>query len=636
MMIVQVIPLNTTSFNHSFSYFSYKTIKIGTLVSIPLRNKQIYGIVVSNINLEDEKQALRKQKFKIKKISEVHDINFFSDPYTKTLRSMEKYYFTKPGLLINATYPTRLIKNKDFSPQKQYTQYPDKSYTQHIIQDNYNNRIKIYKKLITENIKKGQSIQIFCPTKKDTQKIFSDLKNLSSENIYILNGSIATKKIKSIYTKIELTPSVIISTPQFLDIPLYKKNTFIIESDSSEYYYRHITPKIDLRTIIEEYAKHSKIKLFFSDIILRPLRIDKHEEKLRQNIFTKNKISYSYINKEQKSKKTDQDRIKEITKKEGFAVFSSEIKTAIKQSISREETIFCYVQKKSLAPTIICYDCGKIVIDQSTNTPYALQIDKNSSSKKEYFFLNKKTNQKLPAFDLCQFCHSWKLKPLGVGTTTIAQVLKKHFPQTNISIIDSFHTKTKKQILEQCKTSKEKTSKIIIGTQLAIPYLKNIDSSYIISIDSLLMQMSYTTDMRALYLLSTIADQTKKNIYIQTRNKHPLLSQLHAFNYHSFVKEQKEESRAKHLPPFGTIMKITYTCDTDQIQTTQKMLNELFKENNPNIRTDLSHKKNKKNIYIILHLSKKQWSTNTQDPSLIRSLEKIASFISIEINPEIL
>ena len=71
MYIIEVIPISRSIGSDSLSYFTTKLVSLGDIVDIPLRNKNVFGIVISVKKAEDIKGDIKKAGFQLKKIEKI-------------------------------------------------------------------------------------------------------------------------------------------------------------------------------------------------------------------------------------------------------------------------------------------------------------------------------------------------------------------------------------------------------------------------------------------------------------------------------------------------------------------------------------------------------------------------------------
>ena len=56
MFALEIIPITSSILTESLTYFSKTAVSPGALVTVPLRNREITGIVLANNNVRDIKQ----------------------------------------------------------------------------------------------------------------------------------------------------------------------------------------------------------------------------------------------------------------------------------------------------------------------------------------------------------------------------------------------------------------------------------------------------------------------------------------------------------------------------------------------------------------------------------------------------
>lgn len=690
MIVAEVIPITSSILTESLSYFSATEIIPGAVVTIPLRKKEIKGIVISTTKVENLKQNLRNQNFKIRNIIKVHKETVFSAAYLTAINQLKNYFALPAGKLINITYPKYITKNFSefaYTVSSAAVTTTEGKLNKQLIQKTYPKRIEYYKKFISKSIQDNKSVHIICPIVLSTKKISEDLSFLLKKQIYTLHGKISKKKLTESYQKIQDEISIVISTPGFIDIPILNKSTVILEQDSSSYYNRAVAPHIDFRVLIEQYAKNSNLDLIISDSILRPFRFEEEKKFINTDmeIFSKEKISLISSFDVKKIKQTDTERIKSISEKKDFSPFSNELLKEIKKSVNKKEKIFFYAMRKSLAPSINCRDCGKLAQDIDTKTPYSLYTKINQKTKKSvYFYINKISGEVIQAFDTCQFCGSWKLQTIGIGTETVQDELKKIFPKLKTYIIDSTHSATQTSLNNILKefNKDDSVARVLIGTQKALPHLSSLNTSFIISIDGIFHQQSYTNETRALSTIKQIYDNSF-HTYIQTRSanknqkkdktknvtlekkedvlqikfskrlalvmdkikyspeiqKHmtskytealDIWNVIRSGNYAKYVKKSNGNRKNNK-----TILKINHICKKSDYLRLLNIYKERFNEYNHIVKQKPYFKKGLIILSTSLFIDKKLWNIDYQDQKLYQKLPFGERSINIEINPDV-
>ena len=85
MKIATVIPLKKGTWKENLTYFTAQDVVSGSIVTIPLRNKKILGLVMSVENAATAKSNIKSMSFNLKKISEVKERSIFLKEYFVSL-----------------------------------------------------------------------------------------------------------------------------------------------------------------------------------------------------------------------------------------------------------------------------------------------------------------------------------------------------------------------------------------------------------------------------------------------------------------------------------------------------------------------------------------------------------------------
>lgn len=639
MYALEIIPITSSILKETLTYFSKSPLEPGVMVSIPLRNRTTRGIVVSSAPVQDIKQNLRHQNFTIRNITHIHDEVLFSAAYLQTIAQLKNYYCVQTGKVIDITYPRAITKNPHlFARIPTGTPLPISTFTETLVEKNYQERIEYYAHTIHDHLSLDQSVHILCPTVYHVKKV---TKSLADKGIFVMNahGKTTIQKLQNIYSSIQHTPTIFVSTPSFIDIPLFHKMGIILEQDSSESYYQVMAPHIDMRLLIEQYARHSNIPIYYGDTLLRPARYSYSHTLPDTPLFPEHRLQIISAKEKNNAKQTDTERVRDITQKKDYAPLSPKIITIIEKAIQNKEKIFCYVPRKSLAPHIVCRSCGLLAQDQHTHTPYSLYIKKNQHGDTERIYINTFTNTHIPAFDICQHCNSWHLVPIGIGTDGVIEQLHTAFPGITVLACDSYHTKTESALQKVFKefntTAQEQQPIILVGTVQALPFLSAIDTSIIVSLDGMLTHMSYTTETRVMYLIKNILDTTQK-LYIQTRTElSTAIPSLKHNNHALFITDTQTHAKKQGSTPYGTQICIRHRFLKKDYQKIHTLYRERLSEWLPHITVRPDYKKEYQVLNILLHLALSDWNINTQNPYITQYLPVEERDVHVHINPEI-
>lgn len=644
MQILQVIPITKSINSEVLTYFSAKDVQAGRIVTVPLRNKEISAIVVSAESVVNMKTQLRGANYQIRNVVAIHEGYVFSPAFLKTCNNIKNFYATSSGRIIEKFTPTFVLKNiSEYTKPVREKEINTKQTK--LLQRNYADRVTYYKTLVREKLLQKESLHIICPTIQSCKRLFLELEK-NNKHCVTLHSAISAKKLRDTFREINdaTGPTLLISTSLFIDTYQFNKQTIIIEEDSSEYYRSFTSPYTDARVFIQEYSKNNNSECILADSVLRPESWHMHTENnaeliepFNKKIFKSDDLKIISQHTKKPGKLTDAERIEEVTKKEKFSMLSKESVLAIKESISKNDRIFIFAHKKSLAPSVVCNDCGNVARSAESGHPYSLYVKKNPATRiKERIFICNMTGESIAAFDTCQFCNSWNMQSLGIGTEGILNEIEALFPETPVHIFDGSHVTTKKkekEILADYNSNKE--SVIIIGTQKAIPVLPYIDRTIVASLDSYFARMSYSIHPELLTLLSRLIEKTKEPVLLQSRNiTEESLPILVNGIYSNYIENELAERKEFNYPPHITLITVKRTLFKTQVKRDYDLLSNLFNDYSPQILIHPGKKKDQVQLVIIMELKKTSWNNEFQDQKMYEILSAFDRKTEIHINPK--
>lgn len=571
MKLVEVSPISSKVQKDSLTYFSAKEISIGDVVEIEVRKKKYDALVVDVRDAKDLKQEIKTATFGFKKIDSVKSGSNFYPEFFKVCQETKKFFVGNLGQIAAYFIPTEFLKE-------------------------YENLPRPKKRTV------GSSVFHIAPTVLAVDNLAKTLGN----KIFVLHGKQSKKKLITTYKEIlnSEKPVTVVMTPSFIFIPRHDVGQLIIHDEHSSAYRTIKRPYFDIRFFLKTFAKEMKVKINFEGV---PLTLETVLE---------NKIS---VPNNSGKKLTIVDMSEKENRHGKSFIFSKDVFEEIKTS----DKVFALALRKGLGSSVICHDCGQILKDG--DTALALRIKDG-----QRILLNPQTGETLDPRTRCNNCDSWNFDTLGIGTDTVAEETKKLFPKKKIFQIDSDITKTDKKVRETIKKFYETENSILVGTELALPYLeKEVDVSVVISIDSLLSIPSYKIYEKILHLGLATTSLGKKNFFQTRDTENMAIETLKTGNLKKFYEFEKEMREKFGYPPFGTIIKLSKLSKSNFDRDDLLSRLELWKPQIKKIKRGKIFE-----TIIVLKLPKEVWNESHQDQLLTSYLLSLSPDWQIRINPE--
>jgi len=646
MKIVTVIPLKKGAFREDLTYFTAKDVPDGSIVNIPVRNKKILGLVVSSEDALNAKSGIKDLTFNLKKLDEIKGQSVFQKEFLESIMEVGKYFASRKNTAIVSLIPSAfreeyekiskiplpnlpLINPPEKREEKgggQKNIKPEKLLFQASLED----RISFYKTLIRGAFAEKKSIFMVLPTEHDIET-FSEIFSKGIENFtFALHGGLSAKKqvekFKQIITSTH--PILVLGTVPFLSIPRKDFGTIIIEKESSSAYKMIAKPHFDLRTFVEIYATKIKAKLIISDSLLRFETIARKET---DNLNELHPLSF---------KTNFKGKIETIGQNEKFKVLIDNNIEEIKYNLKNKKNTFIFSLRKGLATMTVCQDCNEPVMCEKCSAPVVLYL---SRDKKKRMFICNRCGAEKNSETVCASCGSWNLIPLGIGTDTVFEEIKRLFPKAKIFKLDKESAKTANGAKKIVKEFEENSGSILVGTEMALFYLKDkIPLSIVASFDSLWSIPNFKMSEKIIQLLLLILSKTKEKLIIQTKNeKDPAILAIKNENLLSFIREELQDRENLGYPPFKRFIKITHLGNKDETIKAKEVLIRMFQEYKPEIFSGFVTKlKDKYVTNALIKLEPKRWSlpelssNSSIDENLLAKLLALPPSFSVNIDPE--
>lgn len=653
MKILSVLPLKKGILRGDLTYFSTLDIKEGHIVEIPIKSKKTLSLVTSVSDLKESKGDIKKMNFNLRKVLSDKGESIFLKEYLDSLSETSKYFSQNKNNVFSSLIPRIFIEEYDSiakikkiedtlrqnTPGGESKIKPEKL----LLQSSFEDRISVYKTMVRESFARNKSVFIVLPSVNDIEKYSTYLQKGIEKFTFPIHSKIGAKKILTNYKEIITSshPLLIICTPIFLAIPKNNIGTIILEHESSNAYKNIGRPFVDFRIFTEIYASKIGARFVLADKILRYESIGRRE---LDNFIPFHPLSYR-IDFEGKieienPRKSDPSQ----TEKREFRIFSERTIEEIRTNLENKKKVFVFSLRKGLSTMTVCRDCGEVASCGVCGAPLVLYL---SHREKDRMFVCNRCEKDEGSERLCNRCGSWNLSPLGIGTDTVYEELRKSFPKEKIFKLDKENAKSRTGAEKIVKDFEKANGAILIGTEMSFFYLgieskEHISLSVVASFDSLWSIPNFKMSEKIVQILLSIIEHTKKKIIIETKNEdEPILESVKSTNLAPLVKEELEDRKKLGYPPFKRFIKITHMGDKEETLRTKKILEDLFKEYSPEIFSGFVSKIQGKYITnMLIKINPAEWSLKElsvnakMDEILYEKISSLPSSFNIYIDPE--
>lgn len=635
MIILTVIPISRGIGKDTLTYFSKKNAPVGSIVTIPLRGKKTFGLVIESEKAEDIKSELKSLSYSIKKIENIDSHSFLSPNFIESAKKIADYNAGSLGATLSSLIPKTILEK---SSELILDQKEKPSLIFHetlLLQTDDEERYATYKALIREEFAKSRSVFFCLPTTEDLLNAKHDLEKGIEKYTYILHSGLTPKEIVNSWKEIieHEHPVLIIATGSFLSIPKNDLGTIILEKESSRAYKMQVRPFLDIRFVAETIAKESGIRLVLGDIFLR---IETLWEEKNNNLTPFSPLKFRSLSPatcELLNTRTPQDM-----KKKEFLIISEKLKDLLLKSKENNEHTFLFCGRKGMYPITVCSDCGTVVVCKNCNAPvvlYGKPRESKTVTAKNNLFVCHHCGERRDAQELCVHCGGWRLSPLGIGIEKVIEEVKNLIKDSKVLIMDKDHVKNHKQAVKIRDDFYNTPGAVLVGTEMALSYLnQKIENSAIVSIDSYFSIPDFQINEKIFHIILSLRTISSQNMLIQTRQENTKIFEYALRgNFVDFYRDEIEDRKSIGYPPFNTFIKITLEGEKNTIKKQMEETAEFLKPYELSIFDAWNPGRDKKyTVHGLVSLKRGDWI----DKNLLQKLKMLPPNFTVKIDPNTL
>lgn len=628
MYVIHVTPLIRGTNLESLSYFSSVEYPVGSFLSVPVRGKNQPAIVTSSKPVSTTKTALKAATFSLRKLPTQENFIVLPQTIRDTAQALSQIYPTSSGALLYTLLPPEVRNGVRPYPNINIANHEEES-TPQILTARLDERLIHYKSLIRTTFAHRGSVLLVVPTTAEIDYIYQELQQGIEDRVVRLSAS-DTKKVRDdAFEKLQDTSlaRLIITTPAYAYIERVDLTTIIVEQSANQHYRVRQRPYLDHRDALRTYAKVSGRSIVFGDTVPRT-----EEEALRRE--------ERYLTFAEEVKRIAFPSPLTIVRQKDkpqpdvpFKLLSPELIRGVTRTLEAKGKVFLFTARRGLAPVVACIDCGYIFRCPDSNTPYSLIRTYSKQNEEERWFVSSTSGRKVRAADVCAVCGSWRLRERGIGIQQVYDELLEQLPGNSVTLLDGQVAPTTKKAQTIANEFFKVRSGILLGTQLAVPYLiKGIDFSAIVSLDATRAIPTWRADESLFRLLLKLREVTAKEVLVQTRTEPDLLL-THATRgaLERFYDDEIALRKMLLYPPFARFILLTWIGNTESAKETQKRIQATLGTKDIEYYFNPNSTPTKTCGHALIRI---ELVANQKSEALYEKLRVLPPYIKVEIDPE--
>ena len=564
-----------------------KKVVIGSLVKVPLQNREADGWIVEIINE-------LPPHMKSAHIKEVLGISYpnplISDELIELGKRMASYYQSSLGVALNLMVPgigkVRGAEEERSREREQKSRLSDKrklpSVISHSLQEREFKSIllyggmrrDIYLQAIEGTLMQGKDVILLVPEIELTAPIFSLLQKEFGELVALFHSRLKKDERWIEWLRIkEGIVRIVVGTQSAVFAPVQRLGLIIIDEEQEESYKSMQSPRYSAGVVGEMRAKINKC-VYIAGSGTPSIEAFHRTETGKSTLV---RLVGASRGTSQQGKMEKKVWVVDM-RREFDPIFSELLKRKLKTYIEKGERVILFLNKKGWASFIVCGDCGYLPKCPNCSIPLTYhreEISASSGLKCHYCGYR----EKAPGY--CPQCKGSNLLRKGIGTVRVERAFSRLFPNARMFRLD-LDTVSRKYVSHIFKSFAEGKIQVLLGTQLVAkslefpdvptnPRLNRCpDSQYstpvlmstpiglvgIISADTGLNLPDFRGPERTFSLLTRLVNKGKEAI-VQTYNpEHRVLQSLLLHNYFGFYRSEKSARKECQYPPYSHLVRI--------------------------------------------------------------------------------
>ena len=246
------------------------------------------------------------------------------------------------------------------------------------------------------------------------------------------------------------------------------------------------------------------------------------------------------------------------------SILSQKLYSAIKERLQKKEQVMLFINRRGVAGTVSCRECGAVIKCEHCDVPMSLHRD-------GLLHCHYCGAKKLMVRE-CPVCHSKLIGTMRAGTEKIESEIKRLFPTAGVVRMDADTTKGAGGFHDIIKAFNNREADILIGTQMIVKGhdFPGVTLMGVLAADLSLNVPDYRASERTFDLLLQACGRSgrgevKGEAIIQTYQPENFAIVSAAKNdYVYFYREETAYRRLVQYPPFSHMLSVEVTSRTDE------------------------------------------------------------------------
>ncbi len=535
-----------------FTYHSSKIIDIGTKVKIKVRNRESFGVVISDCKEPD---------FKTNEILEVYDA-IYSDKQLSLSRFISTYYFCSLGEALGIMLPFSSsqvsLGNSDISMhsqaehgneehwsevdiklssnQKEALLFLKKHKISLLFGDTGSGKTEIYMKYFEEMIAQKKRSIFLMPEISLTPQMSQRLQNHFGNSVVMWHSKLTPlQKKKALSAIYDGTAQIIAGPRSALFLPIKELGLIVVDEEHDDSYKSSSRPRYNARDLA----------IYMGKIYDIPVVLGSATPSLTTYVkFPHIRLKGGYFNSQ-----------KEFIYERGAERLSPLIMSSLKKSVTAKEQAILFLPTRANFKYLICGDCGHT--HKCVFCSVGMSIHQKTRSLKCHYC---NFAQAIP--QVCIECKSTLLTSSRLGTAEAVKNIREEFSSARVEQFDRDVITTTSKLKKALKSFNDGEIDILVGTQMLSKGhdYHGVTLAVVLGMDNMLNMSDYRAREKALSTLIQVAGRSgrKESAKVLVQSFNEAFFSAYVDKYEDFLEDEKEY-RKELYPPYKKLCRILFS-----------------------------------------------------------------------------
>lgn len=413
-------------------------------------------------------------------------------------------------------------------------------------------KTEVYMRLIEQTIKEGKSTIVLVPEIALTPQMTERLYSRFGPQIALLHSSLSAGERYDEWRKVKSNQSrIVVGARSAVFAPVQNLGLIILDEEHENTYKQSDYVHYHARDVALERARLNNCP-----VVLGSATPSIESYYLAQKkVYGLHKMRFR-VGKSVLPKISVIDMREEL-KNGNRTIFSRTLQTEILKSLTENEQIILFMNRRGFSTFLLCRECGYLVKCKNCDVSLTYHLP-------ERILYCHYCGYSVPVPTLCPSCGGRAIRHFGTGTQRIEDEIRKLYPSACTERLDLDSTTRKgshEQILARFKKG---LTNILIGTQMVAKGLDfpRVGLVGVITADTALNFPDFRSAERTFQLLTQVAGRAGRGekqgrVVIQTYNpEHYSIQAASKHDYLEFYRQEIKFRKQLNYPPFSKLVRI--------------------------------------------------------------------------------